>query len=156
MNQSVLNILEQIKFPNSNSRKKISDKTITSFVLGDVRYRRFINGKLIGPSQYTKKYNELFQTLKEFIKEVDPNFNFTTIQVNKNVLCKPHVDSNNIGPSYIIGLGDYEGGRFIDDQNQYYDIKNKWLLFDGRKIHYNEEFTGNRYSIVYFTHNFKN
>ena len=32
-------------------------------------------------------------------------------QVNKNYETALHVDGNNMGPSYIVGLGDYDGGQ---------------------------------------------
>ena len=81
----------------------------------------------------------------------DCSFNYTTIQVNKNIVCNPHTDKNNVGLSYIIGLGDYEGGNLMIEENEN-DIKNKFFLFDGKKIHYNKSFTGDRYSIIFFTH----
>ena len=39
-----------------------------------------------------------------------PKFPYSTIQLNKNYSAKLHVDGNNHGPSYIIGLRQYEGG----------------------------------------------
>lgn len=36
-----------------------------------------------------------------------------TAEVNKNYMSALHVDSNNLGPSMIVGLGNYqEGGLF--------------------------------------------
>ena len=151
MYSEILTLLEETKFPTNKSRKNVSDSKLNCFVLGDVAYRRYINGKLIGPSRHTKKYPQLFEKLNEFIKEVDPDFQFTSIQVNKNVLCKPHIDDNNAGLSYIIGLGDYTDGELVIESEKY-DIKNKWKLFDGHKLHWTEPFTGNRYSLIYFVH----
>ena len=50
------------------------------------------------------------KVLCRFMKESDPSFAFTTIQINKNFAAKPHRDANNAGPSRLIALGDFEGG----------------------------------------------
>jgi hypothetical protein len=153
---SVLNVLETIKFPKTTSRKNISNKPVEAFVLGEVNYRgqKFLNYKTRGPSKYNKKFPELFEVLKKFIKKVHPKFTYTTIQINKNILSPPHIDKNNVGPSYIIGLGDYSGGELCIE-GKMYNIKNKWKYFNGNKGHWTNNFFGTRYSIVYFTHTFK-
>jgi hypothetical protein len=39
-------------------------------------------------------------------------------------MCNPHVDKNNVGPSYLIALGDFTGDDlFIDGES--FCIKNK-------------------------------
>ena len=64
-----------------------------------------------------------------------PDFKFTSIQVNKNYLSALHVDKNNLGPSYIVGVGDYtEGGLFVKDQGEV-DCKHRWCEFDGNMPH---------------------
>ena len=42
--------------------------------------------------------------------------------VNKNQKASSHTDINNVGESYIIGLGDYTGGElvFTDKNSPYY------------------------------------
>lgn len=154
--------LDNIKFPKTYSRKNISSKGIESFCLGDVNYRgqAFLNYKTRGESKWNKKFPELFDSLKSLIHNHDPDFEFTTIQLNKNILCPKHTDKNNVGMSYIIALGDFQGGRlFIDndavDAVDAVDIKNKFVKFDGKNPHWTEDFTGTRYSIIFFTHTFK-
>ena len=148
--------LENIKFPKTSSRKNISKNSIESFVLGQVNYRgqKSLNGKLKGPSRWNKKYLDLYNKLKQLISYYHPDFKYTTIQINKNILSPPHVDKNNVGPSYIIGLGDYKGGE-LNIEGKKYNIKNRWKYFNGTKGHWTESFLGNRYSIIYFTHTFK-
>ena len=85
----------------------------------------------------------------------EPEFKYSTIQYNKNHKCARHKDGKNVGESYIVGLGDYEGGRLIvydeNDNPEYIDIKNKFYKFNGSKYHHEtEEFSGERYSMVYF------
>jgi hypothetical protein len=154
--EQVLEELEKTQFPICKSRPNISTKGIQAFVLGTVNYRgqKSLNGKTKGPSKYNKKFSKLYRLLRKFILTEKPNFKWTTIQVNKNILSPPHVDKNNVGPSYIIGLGDYTGGELVITGNKY-DIKNKWKKFDGTKGHWVEPFEGTRYSLVFFTHTFK-
>jgi hypothetical protein len=156
MLKSILNELESTKFPKTTSRKNISSKPIEAFVLGDVNYRGQLKlgGKTRGPSRYNRKFPELLKALKNLIAHHHPNFKYTTIQLNKNVLSPPHIDKNNVGPSYIIGLGEYTGGE-LSIEGRKFSIKNKWKFFDGNKGHWTEPFKGTRYSIVFFTHTFK-
>jgi len=148
--------LENTKFPITNSRKNISQKGLEAFVLGDVNYRgqAFLDYKTRGPSKYNKKFPELYKILKKLMNFYDPDFTFTTIQVNKNILSPPHVDKNNVGPSYIIALGDFEGGKLVIEGKEY-NIKNRFKKFDGTLGHWVTPFKGTRYSLVFFTHTFK-
>lgn len=159
LKKDTLDLLEDTKFPVTKSRKNISSKGIEAFVLGDVNYRgqAILDYKTRGPSRYNKKFPELFRTLKKLMKEYDPDFKFTTIQVNKNIVSPPHVDKNNVGPSYIIALGDYDsknGGKLVIEGKEY-NIKNRFKKFNGTLGHWVTPFKGTRYSLVFFTHTFK-
>ena len=59
-------------------------------------------------------------------------------------------DTNNIGLSYIIGLGDYENGE-LSYGDDVVDIKRKFLKFDGDCPHHPLPHVGDRFSIVYYT-----
>ena len=153
--EKILAALTLIKFPKNRTRNNVA-MVSTSFVLGEVNYRgqACLNYKTRGPSSYNKKFPQLYNILLEFMKTNYPDFKFTTIQVNKNVLSQPHIDKNNIGPSLIFALGDYSGGSLVIEGKPY-NIKNTILYFDGKKGHWVEPFVGDRYSIVFFTHTFK-
>jgi hypothetical protein len=97
-----------------------------------------------------KKYDKLYQALRAFMKFYDPKFTYSGMQINQTSVCLPHVDTNNIGQSYIIGLGAYSGGNLNHDGNSI-NIRNKMFKFHGQKVHYVEPFKGNRYSVVFFT-----
>jgi len=103
------------------------------------------------------KYTELYRLLEELMWDYDPSFKFTSIQVNDNVLCVKHKDANNVGISYIIGVGDYEGGelRLWNEKGTQYediDIHNKFISFNGSKrFHETLPFSGNRYTIIYYS-----
>lgn len=154
LQQDVLDELNNTKFPTCKSRKNIGESEM--FVLGQVNYRgqKFVQGRTKGPSRFNKKFPILYRLIRKLIREEVPDFKYTTIQVNKNVVSPPHVDKNNVGPSYIIGLGDYSGGKLVITGKSY-NIKHKWKSFDGRKGHWVETFRGDRYSLVFFTHTFK-
>lgn len=156
--KETLDILENTKFPITKSRKNIieENKGIEAFALGDVNYRgqAILDYKTKGPSKYNKKFPLLYNALNKLIKEYDQDFKFTTIQVNKNVMSRPHIDKNNVGPSCIIGLGDYEYGKLVIEGKEY-NIKNRFKKFDGRLGHWITPFKGTRYSIIYFNHTFK-
>jgi hypothetical protein len=76
---------------------------------------------------------------------------FTSIQVNQNLQCAEHLDKNNVGDSYIIAFGDFDGGELTID-NYKHNIKYTPIIFDGSKQHHKTEvFRGKRYSIVFHT-----
>ena len=152
----VLQELEHIRFPKCNTRKNVSSESNESFVLGEVNYRgqHFCQGKTRGESRYNTRYETLYNLLRSLIRLYKPEFTYTTIQINKNVKCLPHIDMNNVGESYIIGLGDYTGGQ-LNIEGKLYNIRNRWKRFNGHKVHWTEPWEGNRYSLIYFTHTFK-
>ena len=80
---------------------------------------------------------------------------FTSIQINYNYSSVRHVVGNNVGPSFIRGLGEYDGGELIVEDEDGHgttkkDVKSEWVCFDGRVPHYTAEFQGERYSVIYF------
>lgn len=154
LQNQVLEELKNTNFPVCFSRKNVG--VSHAFALGTVNYRgqKSLQGKTKGPSRFNKKFPKLYKLIRKLIKEEQPDFKYTTIQVNKNVLCPPHVDKNNVGPSYIIALGDYTGGDLVI-KGKPFNIKNKWKHFDGTQGHWVTPFNGERYSLVYFTHTFK-
>jgi hypothetical protein len=96
-----------------------------------------------------KMYNEC--------KRLFPDFQFESIQINKNFQCPRHKDGKNVGNSLLMGLGDYTGGESgvcgltSEGIDELYDIRYKPIIFDGSKYeHWVEPYTGDRYSIVLF------
>ena len=104
-----------------------------------------------------QKYKKLFRESKKLMRLKDPKFKFTSIQYNKNHRAARHRDAKNTGISYIIGLGDYKGGKLtIFDENEKnpvkHDIKNKFYTFDGSKYpHETCPFSGERYTLVFYS-----
>jgi hypothetical protein len=152
--------LEKIRLPSSFRIKGIgsyhSRKTGTTnqhnayqVIFGKVKYR----GKL-QLSSYTKKYPYMMSLFKEFINSHYPNFKYNSIYVNKNTICKKHLDSKNTGESLLVGLGSYTGGQtllYINDTPKCFHIKTNSIIFNGSEIfHESESFNGIRYSLVFF------
>ena len=158
-------ILNNFHFPKNDQRKNILNyhgEEYRGFVLGDILLRPYwqdIKGCRTMPTSMLKKkkYKDLFEETTKYFKDNCPedNFIYTSIQYNYNHKCKKHIDKNNIGDSYIIGFGDYTGGKLIiydkDNNPEYIDIKNKFYKFNGANFyHETEDFTGQRYSLVFF------
>ena len=64
----------------------------------------------------------LAKLLTKLITHHKPEFRCASIQLNRNYSSKLHTDKNNLGSSYIIGLGDYEGSRLCA-----YGSSNMWF-----------------------------
>ena len=114
----------------------------------------------------TKEYEGIVQLVNEYARTVvDEGFTWTTMTVNDEFASKRHRDSGNSGPSFILSVGNYTGGRLYawpnDDRRvtlSSLDYKDAQLLqpkggahFDGTKAHETEGFRGWRVSVVLFT-----
>jgi hypothetical protein len=143
----ILTLLNETKFTKSSRRKNINnDISPFSMIMG---YRQWFADK--GLSVATKKNPILYEKLKELMNNYDPEFEWTTITLNKNFRCEPHKDGKNIGESYIIGIGNYDGGE-LNVEGEKINIKNKFYKFNGsEKTHFVEPWSdGDRYSLVFY------
>lgn len=136
-----------------NRRKNVSDEPCQSRVIGQYSMYNEQGGHM---TKLTEDYPEFWALLKGFMEQNASDFEWTTATLNKNLQCKVHKDSYNVGDSMIIGLGTYQGGDFhIETEDGYWvahDIHNRLVKFNGRMNHCTEPFTGTRYSIVFFNH----
>lgn len=161
--RELLQELDKIDFPQQMTRYNIKRGGIepTGFVLGKVRNRGSglkFDKRVIRDSKrtHTPKYKDVYKLAVKLMREHDPKFRFSSIQVNKNNRTAKHIDGNNVGFSYITGLGDYTGGalKVYDEEGRkprYYNLKNKWAYFNGsQRPHETEPFTGDRYTLVYY------
>jgi len=161
--------------PLSASRKNVIPKgqeAIKGAICG-----LYVYADNIGVASFSRRHPWLTRLLAAFCHREQPNFKFTSIQVNVNYASRPHVDRNNLGASYIIGLGKYTGGALWvhkDDGNKAHtledevtlapmynkgdtymgsdtNIQGRWTQFNGNRLHLTRPFQGTRYSLVYFT-----
>ena len=157
---SMLKLLEQTDIPINKGRTNIlkkGQKHSKSMVLGRVRQLySSCDGKVCKvPSRHNAKHKVLLAAAKSFLNQHDPKYGFEAVTINKNHAAAKHVDKNNRGHSYIIGLGNYTGGElvFADKKSPNYgvhNIKNRWLKFEGDTEHYVKPFKGTRYTLVYY------
>jgi hypothetical protein len=167
--------LSMAQIPFSATRKNVIPKgqeAIRGAVCG-----LFVFVDLIGVSSFSRRFPWFTKLLAAFCHKEQPGFKFTSIQVNLNYASRAHVDRNNLGQSFIIGLGKYTGGALWlhqDDGNKPHtldeditlspmykkgdthlgrdtNIHNRWVKFDGNRLHLTRPFHGTRYSLVYFT-----
>lgn len=103
---------------------------------------------------------ELEKVFTEYAKKYLPkNFFWSQVQINFNYDIPKHKDSCNQGFSYIVGFGDYTGGELVIDFDGYekkVDIHDNPYTFNGSEYeHWVAPFTGDRWSLVFFTHHSK-
>merc|ERR1712061_825832 len=102
--------------------------------------------------------------LCQFMRQHDPSFEFTSIQVNHGFASREHVDPHTEGPSWIYATGGFEGGElWVEDPTNGYEehvcgvdiftangqvkyqkgasyrgqsleVRNCWQHFDGRRL----------------------
>ena len=82
-----------------------------------------------------------------------PGKGITQVTLNRNVVTTPHLDGKNTKASYLLFLGDFEGGA-LRWAGGSFNKKRTWFgPFDGRAIrHWNEPITkGTKFSIVAYS-----
>jgi len=96
----------------------------------------------------------LYKLLLEFATK-HVKIPFTSITVNQNYAAAPHKDKGNVGDSFLVAFGDYQGGDLElleGNMKGIHDIRYKPLITDFSKVlHSVKGFTGDRYSLVFYT-----
>lgn len=145
-------MLNEITIPIVNENNRHNFPRHRGGIFGLIR-GRYKSG--IGLSALSKKYPEIYKEIVKIGKEICP-FQFTTIQINHNLVSTPHIDKNNVGEGLLVSFGDYKGGNIIIGGEEY-DTKYKPTIFNGSKLeHYNTKFIGehNKYSLIFFNINY--
>lgn len=161
--KTMLKLLEEFDFPKSRRNNiQRGKEEQRGFALGKIGARGdglIYDKRRERDSVKTNvpKYQEIYKEAKKLMRRHNPNFKFTTIQFNKNNRTAKHKDGYNVGESYMIGLGDYNGGDLLiydkDGKNpKKYKTRNKWIKFNGSIYpHETAPFSGgNRYTLVFF------
>jgi len=137
------------KIPTPYNQNRLGFPKFRGFVLGTSRGR--FGRSQEGLSRVSKKYPKLWDEVKEWAYEnVPKSVEWNCVQVNKNLVCPIHTDKHNVGKSFIVSFGDYDGCNLVVDGIEY-DTRNG-LVFDGYKQeHYNTPLiSGTKYSLVFF------
>ena len=158
--EEILEILRLLVFSPNERRAHLSDEQVAvpSFTLG-------MSSK--GLTYETKLFTALARALIMWLEGQQfwlTGLKFTNIQVNGSYRACRHRDANNVGPSVIKAIGDYEGGKLLIwpedpggvdifslglDQAQRVDPR-QWYVFYGTQAHETESFQGERFSLVYY------
>lgn len=145
---TLISHLTDHNIPFNKYRKSVGDGR--SQCWGIVRKRS------LPPDLSRNSWNDpkLHYLLMLFARQYVP-IEFTSIQVNDSLKCARHTDKHNVGQSYIVGFGPYQGGAlmlYLPEGQKEFNIRHRPLLFDGSKIeHETTDFTGRRWSIVFHT-----
>ena len=111
-----------------------------------------------GPSKQPKS-NWLFPALTKAAFELERKLRphrepSSTIAINRNAQFRPHTDSGagaGQSTSLIVALGTYSGGELVVEGEKH-DIRYKAIEFNGwEQRHWTMPFSGERYSLVWFT-----
>ena len=161
--ENVLSALEAVDFPINTSRINTQKLDMvdaqTSMCMGVVYSWRTSNTGFAGgaagdngviASCHTQGRPHLSRLLSRYCEANMPGFSFTSIQVNKNYESALHCDKKNLGPSAIVGLGNYTEGWLWGEEFGSVDVKNNWFEFDGNMPHCTLPFGGTRYTLIYF------
>ena len=122
------------------------------------KYRKEVQGcKNLFETTFMTHHPELKTIFQQLVNLHCPEpFTVDQVQINHNWQSPPHRDAGNVGESWIIGLGDYEGGETVVEfpkEHIEYNIKNTFIKFNGSKyIHWTKPYEGNRYSLVFYNH----
>ena len=107
-------------------------------------------------SNMSKENPELTKLMFSYGETLFHDHKFNAICVNQSYQMARHKDKNNVGDSYIIGLGDYTGGELrVWDKNGEnpvdHDIQHKPLKFNGSQyFHEVRPFEGERWSLIFY------
>mgnify|MGYP003654033159 CR=1 FL=1 len=146
-------MLEQISVPirdGENSRGKFGRHRAMTLGLTTGR----LTG-ITGLSYYSKKYPHIYEEILRIRSLIGGTY--TSIHVNKNVICPRHYDPKNVGDSVLVSFGDYTGCNIVIEEDcipTTYDAFSQPILFNGSTLrHWNtDDLTGTKYSLVFYNH----
>jgi len=79
---------------------------------------------------------------------------FTSITLNQNYKAEPHKDKGNVGESFLVAFGEYEGGELEVHEGELkgiYDVRTPLITDFSKVLHSVKDFKGSRYSLVFYT-----
>lgn len=168
--KELVEVLRLWSFRKNESRPQVTPdgKTwVNSDTFGLIRRR---DGGFMATNT-TRDYPSMMRILNRWLKDNIPadmkcQFPHTSISLNFGYAAKRHRDGNNHGPSMIRAFGNFKGGQLsywpddnkaaavetlLDEDKVSMDISQGLALFDGNRGHEVDPFTGERFSIVYFS-----
>mmetsp|Transcript_79333 Transcript_79333/g.157157 ORF Transcript_79333/g.157157 Transcript_79333/m.157157 type:complete len:444 (-) Transcript_79333:397-1728(-) len=172
-NNDMLSVLQKWKFLENAGRPNVNPAGRSwvysdTFGLSKTRDGRFV------ATPCTRAYPMVMAVMNQWLQDQRPKdfaklFPFTSISVNYAYSAKIHRDAGNCGPSMGAALGNFKGGqlrywedddrtvartevaKLLEAPSKLVDVGKGPKLFDGRRAHAVEAFTGTRFSMVFFT-----
>ena len=95
----------------------------------------------------------LYKLLLDFA-EKHVKIPFTSITLNQNYKADPHKDKGNVGESFLVAFGDYQGGELEIHEGELkglHDVRTPIITDFSKILHSVKDFTGERYSLVFYT-----
>lgn len=145
----LLAALKKRKIPKANNHKKgITSKRTIVFGISHKR----LYGQTFGAAAANRNRPDLWS----LIKKIPVPLPYDCVQVNQNCQSGPHKDKNNVGLSFIMSLGDYEGGDLViqapdGTETAHALLGTEGLIFDGSCTHWNTHHEGTKYSLIFYT-----
>ena len=135
----VLELLERRRWDKRCRRTNIATP---EQIVGTTFRTALLESNKIRPSEHE---------LRDAIQAIAPDWEYEyDIVLNRNAQCQRHRDSGNVGRSWMLWLGDFEGGALCFEDGHRITLKEVWHNFDGRQYHWNEPHTGTKYSIILY------
>jgi len=79
---------------------------------------------------------------------------YTAVAFTHDFVGSPHIDTQNVGPFYGLGLGTYTGGELCVESGvgevTQIDTKDSLVRVDGRNPHWVAPYTGTRFSVIFY------
>lgn len=172
-NKDMLSVLQKWKFLENQGRPNVNP-TGRSWVYSDTfGLSKTRDGRFVA-TPCTREYPQVMAVMNQWLKDQKPagfakHFPFTSISVNYAYAAKIHRDSGNLGPSMGAAFGSFKGGqlrywedddrtvprnnvdKLLEAPSKLVDTSKGPKLFDGRRAHAVEAFSGTRFSMVFFT-----
>jgi hypothetical protein len=148
--RNLLEMLNNICIPKKSGKSnRLGFKDGSRFMNFGTTRGRF-DGIVRDKTYIDKKYPRISEELNKIGQLLD--FSYNSIHLNNNVICPPHYDKHNNGPSLLISIGDYTGCNIVIEDIMY-DAKYTPIIFNGSKLkHWNtDDLQGNKYSLVFYT-----
>jgi hypothetical protein len=151
--QEVLNkiteLLNNTRFSKKQGRSNRHNFPVHQALIFGMTTSRFTGVRDL--SVMTKLNPELWNEIQKVAELINPEFEYKSVHINKNVVCPPHKDGNNVGRSMLISFGDYTGCNLMIE-GKMYDAKNTPIIFNGSQLeHWNtDDLEGLKYSLVFY------
>ena len=142
-------MLEMIRIPRAKNENRKGFGRSRSVVFG---MRKARATRQIGLSRFSVTYPEIWTEIQR-IGELFP-CKYTSVYVNKNVVCDWHVDKGNVGDVVIVSFGDYIGCNLEVESIGDVDTNCCPVRFDGKALLHRTTplISGTKYSLVFYCH----